>query len=394
MRVLISSTHYAGHLRPLLPYGHSLRKLGHEVLVSAPVAAREAVLEAGFDHVPSGFPTQEQLAATMARIDEAKGDEVPVVIARDAFVGGLARSALPALLATVRDWKPHVILRDSFEFAAAVASDVAKVPCARVIVHSMGHEAGMSRHVVGPVDVLRAEQGLDQDSGRALRRERSFTAFPASLDGTGEEAGWGAPFRSRERKTLVPAGRPRPAWSARESEPFVYITFGTVSGRSEKARSAYVAAVAALAELPVRALLTTGPVMDSKALGPIPDNVTVLPFVPQDEVMPHASLVLCHGGSGTLLEALARGIPVVVVPLFADQPANARSVERTGAGLAVWEINPASVGTALQRIWSEPSFRAGAGRIAAEIEALATPEEAVEVLLQEVSRHAAPARTP
>jgi UDP:flavonoid glycosyltransferase YjiC (YdhE family) len=98
--------------------------------------------------------------------------------------------------------------------------------------------------------------------------------------------------------------------------------------------------------------------MDPEALGPIPDNVTVLPFVPQGEVMPHASLVLCHGGSGTLLEALARGIPVVVVPLFADQPANARSVERTGAGLAVWEINPASVETALRRIWSEPSFRA------------------------------------
>src|SRR3954454_23019308 len=101
-----------------------------------------------------------------------------------------------------------------------------------------------------------------------------------------------------------------------------------------------------------------------QALGPIPDNVTVLPFVPQDEVLPHASLVLCHGGSGTLLEALARGIPVVIVPLFADQPANARSVERTGAGLAVWEINPAAVRTALQRIWSEPSFRVGAGRIA------------------------------
>ncbi len=124
--------------------------------------------------------------------------------------------------------------------------------------------------------------------------------------------------------------------------------------------------------------LTTGPVMDPKALGPIPDNVTELPFVPQDEVLPHASLVLCHGGFGTLLEALARGIPVVVVPLFADQPANARSVERTGAGLAVWQIDSASIGTALQRIWTEPSFRAGAGRIAAEIKALATPEEAVE----------------
>ena len=44
---------------------------------------RMHVLEAGFDHVPSGFPTQEQLAATMARIDEAKTELTRIIQDRE-----------------------------------------------------------------------------------------------------------------------------------------------------------------------------------------------------------------------------------------------------------------------------------------------------------------------
>ena len=56
-------------------------------------------------------------------------------------------------------------------------------------------------------------------------------------------------------------------------------------------------------------------------------------FVPQADVFGHASLVVTHGGSGTTLGALAAGLPLVVVPLFADQPDNARRVEAVGAGV-------------------------------------------------------------
>jgi UDP:flavonoid glycosyltransferase YjiC (YdhE family) len=49
--------------------------------------------------------------------------------------------------------------------------------------------------------------------------------------------------------------------------------------------------------------------------------------------MPHTSAVVCHGGSGIFF---AMGCPVVVIPLFADQTANARAAQATGAGLAVF----------------------------------------------------------
>ena len=48
----------------------------------------------------------------------------------------------------------------------------------------------------------------------------------------------------------------------------------------------------------------------------------------------HAAVTVCHGVSGTTLDALAAGVPLVVVPLFADKPQNAARVAIVGAGIA------------------------------------------------------------
>jgi UDP:flavonoid glycosyltransferase YjiC (YdhE family) len=60
-------------------------------------------------------------------------------------------------------------------------------------------------------------------------------------------------------------------------------------GRSERVRNAYLIRLETFGSLPVKALLTTGPIMPREELGVIPDNVRVERFVPQAEVMPSAS---------------------------------------------------------------------------------------------------------
>jgi UDP:flavonoid glycosyltransferase YjiC (YdhE family) len=78
----------------------------------------------------------------------------------------------------------------------------------------------------------------------------------------------------------------------------------------------------------VPVLLTTSIALD---LGPVPPNVTVERWVPQVEALAKASLVVCHGGSGTVLGTLAAGIPLVIMPMFADQTANAERLANVGA---------------------------------------------------------------
>ena len=133
----------------------------------------------------------------------------------------------------------------------------------------------------------------------------------------------------------------------------------------------------------MRALLTVGRELDLDALGPAPDNVRVERWVPQQDVLGHAAAAVVHGGSGSTLGAVAAGVPLVVVPLFADQPHNARRVAEVGAGLAVepnrGELDAvvAPLRDAIQAVLSEPSYRHTARALADELRAAPPVDDAV-----------------
>jgi len=172
-------------------------------------------------------------------------------------------------------------------------------------------------------------------------------------------------------------------WPGREDQPLVYVTFGSVAGSFPQALPVYGVALQAVADLPVRVLLTVGRDLDPDALPDAPDNVRVERWVPQQDVLGHATAAVVHGGSGSTLGAIAAGVPLVVVPLFADQPQNARRVAEVGAGLAV-EPNrddvPATVRPlreAIETVLAEGSYRERAGRLADELRAQPRVDDAL-----------------
>jgi UDP:flavonoid glycosyltransferase YjiC (YdhE family) len=142
------------------------------------------------------------------------------------------------------------------------------------------------------------------------------------------------------------------------------MTFGSVAAAFPAAAGAYGKALAALGGLPVRVLLTVGRELE---LGEVPANVHVEQWVPQADVLAHAALVLCHGGSGTTLGALAAGRPLVVVPLFADQPFNAARAGIVGAGVVA---SVDTIGRAVERVLADGSYAAAAQRVAEEMRSL------------------------
>jgi UDP:flavonoid glycosyltransferase YjiC (YdhE family) len=129
----------------------------------------------------------------------------------------------------------------------------------------------------------------------------------------------------------------------------------------------------------------------------VPANVHVEAWIPQAGVLPEAAVVVCHGGSGTTFGALAAGVPLVVVPLFADQPANGRVVAAAGAGALVEPESPAGgemsplrqsdvprLRSAIEAVLGEPSYSEAAKRIAGEMRALPTVDELVDLLARDV----------
>jgi UDP:flavonoid glycosyltransferase YjiC (YdhE family) len=130
-------------------------------------------------------------------------------------------------------------------------------------------------------------------------------------------------------------------------------------------------------------LLTTGESGDPEEIRS-PANAHVEVWWPQQAVMPHAAAVIGHGGMGTTMAGLAAGVPMVVLPIFADQPFNARRVHALGAGILV-DGGPAGVGAipaALTEVLGVPSYRQQAGAVRDAVRALPEVAEAVPFLEQ------------
>ena len=159
------------------------------------------------------------------------------------------------------------------------------------------------------------------------------------------------------------------------------------------AADAFRAVAHAVAEIDARVLLTVGRTFDRAQLGALPANVHVEPWVDQADVIAEAQVVVSHGGSGTTFGALRAGVPVVIVPLFADQFMNASRVADAGAGVVIdrgvgggGRRSPLSgadaprITEAIESVRNDPTFRDGARRIAAEMEATPTVEEVFDEL--------------
>lgn len=380
MRILFSTVKDIGHVTPLVPYARRLRDLGHEVRVatSTDEGAVATLKKAGLAHAPFDGPAPDQLQAVMKRVDELKGEEAIAFGFREGFAGAAARAAMPKLQEIIQEFRPDIVIRESAEFASLVAAEAADVPQAGVAVYCSEYESWIAAQVAGAVDQLRTLVGLKPDNGHAQRSQRTFTSFPPSFDRGPPLPDRPASFRvAPEIPPRHAASAVQPDWMPDGDKPFLFMTFGTVAGRSERVRNAYRALLEAVGSLPVKALLTTGPVMPREELGVIPDNVRVERFVPQVEIMPYTSAVVCHGGSGTLISTLATGCPVVVIPLFADQPANARAAGAAGAGLAVFTHHADEVAKAILAVLTSESIRAGAQNVAAELASMHPIDEAI-----------------
>ena len=383
MRVLFTSLRNSSHFLPLVPFIDACRRRGHEVAVAAPAEFAARATAAGATFFPFGHPGDARLEPLWKSMHGAPPAEVNRISVGEIFAGVCAGSALPALLETLQTWRPSVVVRESQEYAALVAAARREIPQVRVAISAPSGEVSLYQNAVPHLDTHLRAAGLPPDpAGKRLTSETALTLFPASLElpATNE-----APVhRYRALRGEAP---PLPDWWGGRQGPFVYVTMGTVVGGFEMMRSAYRTVLDALVDLPARVLLTIGGDLAIEALGEVPPHVHVERFVPQDEVIPHATAVVCHGGSGTMLGAAAAGVPLVVTPMFADQPFNAERAVAAGSALALptRELSAAPLRQALERVLGEPSFRIAAQRIAAEIAALPSIDDAA-VTIERMAR--------
>lgn len=145
----------------------------------------------------------------------------------------------------------------------------------------------------------------------------------------------------------------------RTHEKLIYVTFGTVFADDD------------LLEMAVAGLQG----LDAQVVVAWPGY-----WLPQAEVIKHADVVVHHGGSGTMLAALAEGVPQVVLPQGADQFGNAEALVRSGAGVRLDAVSAQAIAESARLLLVDGAHREAAGQVAEEIRHMPSPKEVADSL--------------
>ena len=270
-------------------------------------------------------------------------------------------------------WQPDLVVHEMAELAAPLVSTSLGIPYVDVGYGSLIPRALLEAAGTAAAAHWRA-RGLEPHPLAGLFRYLYVDPCPPALQNR-EIANVAAVQRMRPAAGEAPINE-RSAWlDDLPHRPIVYVTLGTIWNTD---LDVFRLVIEALHDR-VNLIVTIGRQNDPAMLGPQPTGVIICNYIPQHELLPWCDAVVAHGGSGTVLGALAHGVPLLVVPQGADQWSNAEQIVNAGAGLRLLrdELSAVAVRDRVMALLSEPSYRQAASNIKEEIRAMPSATEAI-----------------
>ncbi len=409
-RYLFALWEGAGAVPPVLSVAGALRRRGHDVRVLADPVLRPEVEAAGAEHV--------DWTRTPHRVDRSEASELfrdwetrtplgALARVRDRLMFGRAADVAADVRAELERRPADVVAAETALPGAIVAAEGAGVASAMLFttvyplpvpgrppfgpgLAPLGGPAGRLRdgalgalsragwnRGLEPLNAARREHGLPplRDAlDQYAQADRSLVLTSAAFD-TGD---------ARLPDGVVHTG-PRlddPSWvdgwtPPAGDGPLVLVGLST----SRQGQVPLLRRIAsALGAMPVRAVLTTGLGVEPEDV-PAPANVQVVRSAPHSQVLPHAAAVVTHAGHGTVVKALAAGVPLVCLPMGRDQLEVAARVRAAGAGVVLPpRAREPRIAAAVRDVLDGAAYREAAGRLRSAIHAdLAEDRAAAEL---------------
>jgi UDP:flavonoid glycosyltransferase YjiC (YdhE family) len=372
MRVLVVASPMVGHVLPLMPLASAFRDAGHDVMVATAADGVGAARKAGnpvHDVTPRlsmGPLMIRSLLRHPVRIGRmVRGDEGTDGVGL--LFASVTAAMVPGTVLLADKWRPDLVLHEGLAPAGSLVAARLGVPA--VLVDALLFDAReLFRAVAGHL----AEIGRRYGVGVLPEPADALVAIPPSV--VGPRPGLPMRYVSAGGDGDVPE-----AFARSVARPTLLVSRSTVDDPRPDRLMTRVVEAATGADVDV-VLVRPDRAVSRRTL---PPNVTTTDWLPFATVLPRVAGVVHHGGAGTLMSALAAGVPQIVVPGAGDRTRHARLIAERGAGLAVSldELTPAS----LERLATDSALRATAGEVAAEIAAMPAPAAVVDELVAMVS---------
>lgn len=377
MKILFTFVGGNGHFQPLVPIARAVESVGHSVVVACSHSMRPVVEATGFACLPLG-----NLPLTDSKIERI--DLRPLNIEREEydlrenFARRGAQVRVPNIIEACTAWQPDLIVCDEVDFGSMIAAEYLGIPHATVVVIASG--SFIRPDVVAePLEELRAQYGLLPDPDLVML-SRYLMLVPVPLRYRDPAFPLPAtahllqPFTRLDNAPSLPVDNYSPA------RPTIYFTLGTVF--NTESGDLFSRVLSGLHEIEANVIVTVGNHIHPAEFGAQPDHIHIAQYIPQLTVLPHCDLVISHGGSGTVIASLAHGLPMVLIPMGADQVHNAARCKALGVGEVLDALNVTSddIRETVSAVLTTAGYRKMAHHLKEEIDALPTPAYAVSLL--------------
>jgi UDP:flavonoid glycosyltransferase YjiC (YdhE family) len=275
----------------------------------------------------------------------------------------MAPTTLHDLLAITHDWHPDVIMHDEGDFAAPVAATSRGIPW---ITHGWGGQIRPSRELRALEDLtsdLWASCGLDVAPAAGLFMHALISPCP--------------PFLERPTSGVtVWALRPRPLQGRGiATEADAYVGFGTVPLFANAPMELEAAVRTCLAH-GLRVVVTAPDEHLRRRLAGLDERrVQAHEFVSLPDLLPSCRIVIAHAGVGTVLAALAHGVPLVVNDR--GTPSQIRMADACQRAGVARRCDPAEIADGIDAVLADPSYAIAAKHAARQIAEMPEASELV-----------------
>ncbi|MFC0436876.1 macrolide family glycosyltransferase [Kutzneria buriramensis] len=327
MHIAFATGMTTSHVGPMLGIVAELRRRGHRVSYAVTDAFADRVAAAGAR--PVGYRSR------LPRDPRAWPKDffgLPLLLLDEAI------ATLPELAAAFATDRPDVVVSEDPASALRLLATRWDIPQVQVWSFLASRTHWTARYGHGHQDVSRLlttlteflrRQGIDRTAEQhyAAGFDGGIVLLPRSYQPAGHEFGAGYSF-------VGPCLADPPAARARADgrRPLLLVSLGSINTAHPEF---YRTCADAFADLDWEVVMSVGSRTDAAALGPLPRNVTALPWVPQMELLSTARAFVTHAGMNSLMEALYLRVPVVAVPRLPEQVTNARRLVELGLGRAL-----------------------------------------------------------